>query len=110
MMTAETKNKNNLVVNLTEKPRIIAIKGGFYPSKIVFSIEIGNMVLSSKKFSRRAWSTYESATQTLENLDNENLIVIPNKIDYIAVKEEEGCRLESPYPTIYKEPIKTYYV
>lgn len=110
MITAETKNKNNLVVNLPEKPRIIAIKGGWWSGKIVFSIEIGNMFLSSKKFSRRAWSSYEAAVKALHNLDNENLIVIPNQIDYIAVKEEEGCRLDTSYPTMYKEPIKTYYV
>ena len=51
--------KNNLTIEVTadSHPEIIALTGSYPRPRIIYSIKIGDYIVTSKNFTRKTWST-----------------------------------------------------
>ena len=108
--------KDNLTIQTTinEDPELIAIKGSYPRPRIVYSIKIGEYIVTSKNFSRKTWTTPWTAEQALIPLQDAPTFVKPLP-SYLktGVFEDRFFWGSKSYPDDiwhYSKPILTFHI
>jgi hypothetical protein len=112
-MLAFLKDKDNFTkkIETTAAPMVVALKKEYRYVKgwhVVYSIELNGLFVSSSNFSRKTWTTFDTAKEALENISKPFLKDI--SLDVSFIEYEEGHNFTSKDFWEYGQSIKTYYL
>ena len=103
-MIALVKKKNiTFETHINGEAEVIAIKGEYPRPSIVYSIRIGDFIVTSKNFSRKTWSSEYSANKALDKILSSIPHIKPFPKNFINGKLKTNDEWYS-----YAKPIMTF--